>query len=266
MFTHHLQQQTGSKVVYVQTILDMFLSGLSSTQLANECFLMSGVLDHWIDYCSRLAEYDGSNTLEERTISLVFLSDIWCSKPDFVDSRPDMSSGILTILKRSCRDKDKLLRIIAYEHIFRLFTTFAKDKVSHAPMIYKSITFLLVEYHMDIELREQMVVHFMSIFTEFAMIPISICVDPFVKQIQMTENYSFFWNIFDLDFFAVVSHHKRLTPQLAVQVLALLSNLALRDVMFASYAVSVVCQLVSRFSKDPAFCQEVLQISSENCI
>jgi len=101
-----------------------------------------------------VAEYDGTNTLEERCLAVVFLVDIWVTKPDFIDGRNEMASNILTILKRSCRDKDKLLRIVSYEQIFRTFSVFAQLKISHAPVIYKSIAFLLVEYHMDIEARE----------------------------------------------------------------------------------------------------------------
>jgi len=119
--------------------------------MANECFVFSGVLEAWVEYNSQMAEFDGVNTLDDRCAAVVFLCDVWAVKPDFVDSKPEMGNNILSLLKRSCRDKDKLLRVLSYEQLFRVFSVFADTKVKHAPVIYKSIAFLLVEYHMDID-------------------------------------------------------------------------------------------------------------------
>lgn len=69
----------------------------------------------------------------------------------------------------------------------------------------------------------------------------------------MSEGYTFFWNIFDLDFFAIISHHKRLSSNLGVQLLNLLSSLAFKEVIFASYAVSIICKLYERFTHDVLF-------------
>jgi hypothetical protein len=85
------------------------------------------------------------------------------------------------MLKRGCRDKCKLLRIASCELMFKLLHNFAVDRNPFAPILYKSLTFLLIEFHSDIQIREQMLKHFTTLFSQVQTIPVSILCEPFLK-------------------------------------------------------------------------------------
>jgi hypothetical protein len=68
------------------------------------------------------------------------------------------------MLKRGCRDKSRVLRVASCEIMFTLLHNFAMDRNAYAPIIYKSLTFLLIEFHSDITIREQMLKHFAIMF------------------------------------------------------------------------------------------------------
>jgi hypothetical protein len=53
------------------------------------------------------------------------------------------------MLKRGCRDKSKILRISSTEIMFGLLENFATSRNPFAPILYKSLTFLLIEFHSD---------------------------------------------------------------------------------------------------------------------
>ena len=44
------------------------------------------------------------------------------------------------------------------------------------------------------------------------MIPVAIALDPYLKQIAMSEGESFHWNTFDLEFLHAIAYHKKLLP------------------------------------------------------
>ena len=81
-----------------------------------------------------------------------------------IDEWPDVAQTILAKLKRGCRDRIRLVRVTCFEHMFRLLDFFAKNRITHAPTIYKTLTFMLIEYHNDIDIREQLLRHFIVLF------------------------------------------------------------------------------------------------------
>jgi len=110
---------------------------------------------------------------------------------------------------------------------------------------------MLIEFHADTELREMMLTSFADLFEEFDSIPVAIVLEPLIKQIQISDNVSYIWNVFDLDFFRCLAAHKKLTIGLAVGMAEILSRIATSDLFFAPYATELVLHLLYRFQKDP---------------
>ena len=54
-----------------------------------------------------------------------------------IEEKGDVAQAILTMLKRGCRDKSKLLRISSCELMFKLLHNFAVDRNPFAPILYK---------------------------------------------------------------------------------------------------------------------------------
>lgn len=44
--------------------------------------MVTGVFDHWIDTALRMAEYDGTNSVNDRIAAITFLADIWELRAD----------------------------------------------------------------------------------------------------------------------------------------------------------------------------------------
>lgn len=62
--------------------------------------------------------------------------------------------------------------VIAVELLFRLLETFAKKKHHYAPNIYKTLTFLLVEFYYEVDMREMMLGLFINLFKQAADMPV----------------------------------------------------------------------------------------------
>ena len=67
--------------------------------------------------------------------------------------------------------------------MFRLFEAFAKVKHSTAPLLYKILTFILVEFYWELEIRDLMLKHFIYIFKKYDSIPVAILCEPLLKQV-----------------------------------------------------------------------------------
>ena len=69
--------------------------------------------------------------------------------------------------------------------MFYLLENFARDRNQFAPMIYKSLTFLLIDCYLNLDLRVEIQKKFVTLFRTLQNIPISIMCEPLLKQIQI---------------------------------------------------------------------------------
>ncbi len=88
----------------------------------------SGLIQYWIDVGSRQAENDGKHLAEERISALSLLTDVWLQYSSFVDSKAEMGNTILSMLKRSARERNRLIKIESAVYLFALFDAFALTK------------------------------------------------------------------------------------------------------------------------------------------
>ena len=84
-------------------------------------------------------------------------------------------------MKRAARDVKQTLAIVAIELMFRLLEHFAKVKHTVAPMLYKTLTFILIEFYWEIEIRDMMLRHFIYLFKKLDTIPVAILCEPLLK-------------------------------------------------------------------------------------
>lgn len=136
--------------------------------------------------------------------------------------------------------------------MFRLLDKFAADKNPSAPSLYKALIFSLIENPSDILLREHYFQNFTYLFENQTSIPLNLLLDPLVKQITISENVTYFYKVFDFDFFTMIAKHPKLTPANAVSLADLLAKIYLNDVALASAACIPLMLLCSRFNLDEA--------------
>ena len=167
-----------------------------------------------------MGDYDpnGSNSPKERITAIAFLADVWEVKPDRIEDNHEVAQAILTVLKRGCRDRSRILRTVSFEQMFKLLHNFSTNRNQYAPIIYKSLTFLLIEFHQHVEIREQLIRQFMALFQQVQTIPVAILCEPLLKQIAITGAQNTDFNIFDFEFFGIVANHKRSTVSIGLQI------------------------------------------------
>jgi len=132
--------------------------------------------------------------------------------------------------------------------MFRLLDKFAEEKNVSAPALYKALIFSLIENPADFNLREHYLWNFQYLFENQQTIPLNLLLEPLIKQITISENVTFFYKVFDFDFFTVVAKHPKLTSSNAVSLADLLGKVYLNDVTLSTAASVPLMLLSSRFN------------------
>jgi len=175
-------------------------------------------------------------TQEHRSLVLSFLVETWFLEPKIVQGCQTPIDGLslseysLKMLGKACRDKSISLRLSSLALVFKLLSHFAELKNPHAPLIYKSLTFSLLENFSDDVTREFILSNLASIFETVPSIPVAIAVEPLVKQMQ---NSSDLLNVFDFEFLLTVAEHPKLQQTQAIQILDLMAKVYLSQPLWA---------------------------------
>lgn len=115
-----------------------------------------------------------------------FLIKIWRAYPTHIEDTLDQVNNIMTALKRGIRDSSQVMRFSLMEMMFDLLDDFASKKNPYASIVYKKITFLFIENHEELTMREFMLRNIQGIFEKYQTIPVDIFLEPFIKQIKIS--------------------------------------------------------------------------------
>ena len=77
------------------------------------------------------------------------------------------------------------IRTTAVALMFHLLDGFVINKNKFAPIIYKTLTFLAIDVCWNVDLRKEMIKNFLTLFTDYQTIPVTILCEPFFKQIKI---------------------------------------------------------------------------------
>jgi len=76
--------------------------------------------------------------------------------------------------------------------------------------------------------------NFADVFQNIKNIPIAILLESLMKQIKLSGNVTYHFNIFDFEFFKVIAKHPRLHLKLAIDFVDLLGKIICNDVTFSA--------------------------------
>ena len=251
LFTHNMKLVIEDQRAYMEVVIKL-LEPLADYKLSRDELYEKGVIAFWIDFACRKADVTNSD-VQERSIALILLVEIWQAFPTVVEEKAEFSDLIIRLLQRANRDKYTALQICSVALLFRLLQNFAMDRNPFALMIYKTLTFTLVENHQKMELREFLLENFKEILEEFNTIPINILVEPLIKQIRSSDGITFSFNIFDFEFMQAIARHPKLTIKNAIQTLDLLAKPYIYSQTFASCAIYSFLIISNRFKSHPSF-------------
>ena len=102
IYKDEIQNHVKSGLEYLEVIGDV-LPHL--VKVSKEKTIKCGLIDYWVDLCSREAENDSKIQSGEKLIALALLSDIWYLFTDYVDNKDDMSNTLLFVMKRAVRER-----------------------------------------------------------------------------------------------------------------------------------------------------------------
>jgi len=94
-----------------------------------------------------------------------------------------------------------------------------------------------------------MVRHFIYLYKKLDTIPVAILCEPLLKQVQISQYHATSFNVFDFEFFQVVSYHRKLNIQTALLLMEALTKIALSSVYYAKISLQTLKTLIMRFSK-----------------
>ena len=234
--------------------LHNILSPLVESSLVKEGILKEGVLDCWIDLIFKTLD----NNQESKVNGLNFLVDLWINFASHIEETENLATNFLTVVKKGTRDKALNIRVMSVILLFKLLEFLAKTKNPYAPILYKTLTFSFIENHSEVTLREFYCRNFQCIMQAFPSIPVDILADPLIKQIQVSENSSYFLNIFDLDLLFTISQHPKLQVKIGILLLDLMAKIYLNSLVWHSLCLRIISNLLDRFIETPAF-QEYLR-------
>ncbi len=133
--------------------------------------------------CVRQADNDGKHSYDERIVALTLLCEIWMTYTDFIDTKGDLKETALGMLKRGARDRHRPVRLVSVILLFKVLDKFSELKNSAAPALYKSLIFSLIESPNESTTRELYLLNFSTLFETHPTIPVSLLMDPLIKQI-----------------------------------------------------------------------------------
>ena len=89
--------------------------------------------------------------------------------------------------------------------------------------------------------------NFVSFFENNPSVPVTLILEPLLKQIAVSENATYFWNTFDFEFFQHIAKHPKLTLQNGLQLIDQMAKIYLNDLIFASAASNPLMLVASKF-------------------
>ncbi|CAG9322647.1 unnamed protein product [Blepharisma stoltei] len=242
----NIMKETAENSKIYLSLLQTLFEGLINHK---EVFKRSGLFDYYIGTVLREGDYDSNKDLSTRHIGINLLCNIWMEYQEYFKTREDITSSFLSVLKRGCRDKSWMIRISCLSRLFALLDSFYETKNLYAPILFKTLTFLLIENYSSETMREFIMSNMIQLLEQIQSLPVGIIVEPLFKQLQILEEISM--NIFDFDFYIAIARHPRISSENAVQMLDSLGRVYLNDIQFSKAASTPFVLLTSRFFDKP---------------
>ena len=258
LFEHHLPAIIPNKTAYLAFAQDL-VTAVVPYKPARDAITKSGLIEFLLAKGLYACQPGGHADL--RQTALLCLTEVWCAFPQSVmEGRQGQGEQIVDALKRGARDAALSLQIASIANLFHLLEATVNDAANprnkHAPRVYKTLIFLLIENHSNEIVREFLVTNLSTTLepipdmqqnpdgsmNKMLSIPVGVLIDPLVKQAS-THGY----NNHDFELFGCLTRHERLTVDQCMPLADLLGKIALNDPLFGRSAAKPLAQLLQRY-------------------
>lgn len=190
---------------------------------------------------------------DERMTSINILCEIW-RQTSIIDLSEEYSSRVIKTFEKISREKSVLLKISCLSRFFNLLEHLAESRNSFAPVVYKIITFSLVENFSELETKEFIMSNFITLFSRVD-IPLKILLEPLAKHLTISAESDF--SIVDFYFFASIASHPHLTVKLGLIFIDSLAKLLVDHEFYADLIGEIMLRIIRTFVNTELF-QEYL--------
>lgn len=216
-----MQEIVPEIIQYIATVHEFFPLFCEIKSVKDE-LISSGTIEYFLSLAIQEAE-NNKLQADERMTSINFLCDIWILVPTIMENLETVSNQAISILERVSRDKSSILKIACLGKMFQMLAQFAQVHNIYAPVIYKILTFSLIENYGEDMIKEFIIFNFIHLIEEIPEIPIKIVVEPLVKHLKISADLHL--NISDLTFLSIISQHEKLNFKVALQLMDSLAKL-----------------------------------------
>ena len=112
---------------------------------------------------------------------------------------------------------------------------------------------MFIENHQLSDFREMALRNFQQVFRNFTSIPVDIFLEPFAKQLKISEGKTYILNVSDMEFVLSSIKHGKLKVKTAIELIDFLAKTFLNDPVFWRLAYDSIEILCERFLVEEVF-------------
>ena len=240
----NIREMMANDAVYFSLIGEMILI-IGNLDGGKELLINTHGIDRLIEICLREGDFDIKRNPSIRLSALNLLSLIWKEYYVEIEKNEDVRNAVLTVVKKGCRDKSKIVSLGCVVQMFCLMDFFSMVKSPVAAVLFKSLQVLLIEgFHRSLP-RETLELNFSLSLENIPSLPVSQLIDSVVKQIKLNETLDF--NTFDFDFFISITRHPRFEEEQALELIDILGKVYLSQLHLSKAALIPFMLIISRF-------------------
>lgn len=240
----NVRETIGNEEKFTRLVGEMVLV-LVTIEGARQTLISLGTVAAIIELCLREGDTDLKCSPAVRLSALNLLCLIWREFYTEVDKAEDVRNALLSLLKKGCRDKSKVLSLNCITQLFSLLDYFSAVRSPVAPVLFKTLQLFLIESFHKPYMRELLQLNFILTLENLQTLPVSQLAEAVVKQIHLNETLDF--NTFDFDFYIAMARHSRFEEEQAVQLIDILGKVYLSQLHLAKAAAIPFLLIVSRF-------------------
>lgn len=225
LFSVNLKEYYSDEIKYWETVTSFLASLLSNETFKEE---LKEFLTDRIDEI--ITNFDSYQDSQLQSIVLTFLIELWILWEEIMTEQYAQST--LKNIKILMRTNEKAIQYCKVAEMFKLLEIFTVHKNPAAPVIYKSLIFMLVENYYEDTTRQYVMSNFVQFFESSESIPVGILLEPLMKQFIESEGTTYNYNTFDFEFFISVVKHPKFKQSDAVTLLDILAKIYLNNNVF----------------------------------
>lgn len=244
-FTMNLRNVTVDNLEYISLISEFALHmRISESDTIIEEINMSGVVGYWVELGLAEAEAGTGKNNNNRASGMSFLITTVTTFFSSIEESENLMNSVLGLINRTCRDESEVLKYISAGMLFYLFDFLAEKKSNFAPIVYRTLTFLLVETYPVSAMREFLEKNFVMVFRNNPGIPIGILLEPYVKKLQASDTAL---EVFDYEFLGALAECAQLGLKQGIQVIDIVGKYYLNEPVYAKASGVPFTHIASKF-------------------